>query len=216
MKNRDPGLATVFSFLLPGLGQVYLGRIGWGIFHFFFHVGLVFIGLAVAFPLISQESGLLFADRLVLWLETPLNMGLAFGVLFLGLANWLWSFMSTSTKELEVEDVEDDIAELVKAARIDFYNDTQKTAILQAAPTTEEFSSTTKLETLLPSKFAQTLAEIMELKDMEIVDLSEITGLTTHEISRYLKGAQPDEATINIIARGLNISPRVLLHETLR
>ncbi len=209
MRNRDPGLASVFSFIIPGLGQIYMGKMGWGIFHFFFQLGLFLIGLAVAFPLISIESGLAFADRLVIWLETPLNMGLAFGVLFLALANWIWSLMSAAPKEYDREESqletnEDNIAELVKTARMDFLRDASKAIETEAAPTLEEVV------------FAQTLSEIMDLKDMNIEDLAEITGLSIQEIARYLKGAQPDDATINIIARGLNVSPRVLLSEIIR
>lgn len=209
MRNRDPGLASIFSFLVPGLGQIYMGKMGWGIFHFFFQLGLLLIGLTVVFPLISTENGLPFADRLISWLETPLNMGLAFGILFLSLANWIWSFMSAAPKESyreesQFEAKDDDIAELVKTARLDFLRDASKTVETEAAPTLEE------------ATFAQTLSEIMELKDIRIEDLAEITGLSIQEIARYLKGAQPDGATVNIIARGLNVSPRVLLSEVTR
>ncbi len=209
MRNRDPGLASIFSFLLPGLGQIYMGKMGWGIFHFFFQIGLFLIGLTVAFPLISTKSGLPFADRLISWLETPLNMGMAFGILFLTLANWIWSFMSAAPKETlreesQLEATDDNIAELVKTARLDFLRDASKTVETEAAPTLEEVT------------FAQTLSEIMDLKDIKIEDLAEITGLSIQEIARYLKGAQPDSATINIIARGLNVSPRVLLSELVR
>ncbi len=209
MKDRDPGLASVFSFLVPGLGQIYMGRTGWGVFHFFFQIGLIIIGIAVAFPLISTESGLPFSDRLVDWLENPLNMGLSFGVIFLLLANWIWSFMSASPKEHETDirakRQEDDIAQLVKTARMDYLKDTQEQAFSEAAPTREAISP-----------FAQTLYELLELKDMTVKELSSITGLSLQELTRYLQGAQPDDATINIIARGLNVSPRVLLSETLR
>ena len=29
--QESPGLAAVFSFILPGAGQIYAGRWGWGI-----------------------------------------------------------------------------------------------------------------------------------------------------------------------------------------
>ena len=206
MKNRDPGLASVFSFLIPGLGQIYNGQMGWGIFHFFLQVALAIIGVTLAFPLISSENGGTFASRLLIWLENPLNMGLFFGVLFLMLANWIWSFTSTATKETStsLDDFDtsggvNDIAELVKTARMDFLNNVEEPKI-QVAATKEA-----------PSSFSIALYEVLELKGMSPHELADITGLSLQEISRYLQGAQPDEPTINIIARGLNVSPRVLL-----
>jgi TM2 domain-containing membrane protein YozV len=38
--KRDGGLATIFSFLLPGMGQLYTGHIFWAIFWFIFTPGL--------------------------------------------------------------------------------------------------------------------------------------------------------------------------------
>lgn len=29
--NKDPGLAAVLSFVVPGVGQIYAGRWGWAI-----------------------------------------------------------------------------------------------------------------------------------------------------------------------------------------
>lgn len=31
-KPKDPGLAAVLSFVVPGVGQIYAGRWGWAIF----------------------------------------------------------------------------------------------------------------------------------------------------------------------------------------
>ena len=33
--KKDPTLAAIFSFLCPGLGQVYIGKVGRGIVFFF-------------------------------------------------------------------------------------------------------------------------------------------------------------------------------------
>jgi TM2 domain-containing membrane protein YozV len=40
MTRREPATALVLSFLLPGVGQLYTGRIGWAIFWFVFTPGL--------------------------------------------------------------------------------------------------------------------------------------------------------------------------------
>ncbi len=32
MRAKNPGLAAVLSFILPGLGQIYNGQVGWAIF----------------------------------------------------------------------------------------------------------------------------------------------------------------------------------------
>lgn len=64
--------------------------------------------------------------------------------------------------------------------------------------------------------FAITLAEIMDLKGVGIEDLSEITGIPETEITKYLKGSKPDDATVKILARGLNVSPRFLTGESTR
>ncbi len=31
-KRRDPGIAALLSFIVPGIGQVYAGRYGWALF----------------------------------------------------------------------------------------------------------------------------------------------------------------------------------------
>ena len=31
---KDPGLAAVLSLVLPGVGQIYAGRVWWGVFWF--------------------------------------------------------------------------------------------------------------------------------------------------------------------------------------
>jgi TM2 domain-containing membrane protein YozV len=40
MSRREPATALVLSFLIPGVGQLYSGRIGWAIFWFIFTPGL--------------------------------------------------------------------------------------------------------------------------------------------------------------------------------
>jgi TM2 domain-containing membrane protein YozV len=40
MSRREPATALVLSFLIPGVGQLYAGRIGWAIFWFVFTPGL--------------------------------------------------------------------------------------------------------------------------------------------------------------------------------
>ena len=37
---RNPGVAAVLSFLLPGLGQIYNGQLWWAIFWFLITPGL--------------------------------------------------------------------------------------------------------------------------------------------------------------------------------
>jgi TM2 domain-containing membrane protein YozV len=37
--QESPGLAAVLSFILPGAGQIYAGRWGWGIFWLIFTPG---------------------------------------------------------------------------------------------------------------------------------------------------------------------------------
>jgi|TARA_R110000824_G_scaffold168152_2_gene345198 TM2 domain-containing membrane protein YozV len=36
----QPGVGAVLSFILPGLGQLYAGRFGWGLFWFIITPGL--------------------------------------------------------------------------------------------------------------------------------------------------------------------------------
>jgi TM2 domain-containing membrane protein YozV len=38
--KRDGGIATILSFLLPGMGQLYTGHLLWAIFWFIFTPGL--------------------------------------------------------------------------------------------------------------------------------------------------------------------------------
>ena len=38
--KRDGGIATILSFLLPGMGQLYTGHFLWAIFWFIFTPGL--------------------------------------------------------------------------------------------------------------------------------------------------------------------------------
>jgi TM2 domain-containing membrane protein YozV len=40
MSRKEPGTALVLSFLIPGVGQLYTGRIAWAIFWFVFTPGL--------------------------------------------------------------------------------------------------------------------------------------------------------------------------------
>ncbi|MDD2432014.1 MAG: helix-turn-helix transcriptional regulator [Firmicutes bacterium] len=217
MKNRDPGLASVFSFVVPGLGQIYIGKMGWGIFHFLAHIGLGIVGLTIVYPLISSEGS--FVQRLVAWLGSPSNMGIAFGILFLSIGNWIWSFLTAAQKESE-ESESKDIAGLVEAARRDYLSEASQSAneSASALEKTTSYETLVKEETKpeLNSSFAATLAELMDLKGMGVKDLAEITGISELEIAGYLKGSNPDDATINILARGLNISPRFLTGHSAR
>ena len=56
MSRREPATALVLSFLLPGLGQLYTGRVAWAIFWFIFTPALQARGQAdiiadLAYPL---------------------------------------------------------------------------------------------------------------------------------------------------------------------
>ena len=214
MKKRDPGLASVFSFLLPGLGQIYTGKMGWGIFHFLAHVGLLIVSLALSYPLIFADGSI--RQRLTAWLSTPSNLGIAFGLLFLLIGNWIWSFLTAAQNEDEDSDSKD-ITSLIETARSEYYAEAAPTGTPSAA-----YEKTAAYETLVQEQpvesksFAITLAEIMDLKGVGIEDLSEITGIPETEITKYLKGSKPDDATVKILARGLNVSPRFLTGESTR
>ena len=40
MSRKEPATALVLSFLIPGVGQLYTGHVGWAIFWFIFTPGL--------------------------------------------------------------------------------------------------------------------------------------------------------------------------------
>jgi TM2 domain-containing membrane protein YozV len=40
MSRKEPATALILSFIIPGVGQLYTGRIGWAIFWFIVTPGL--------------------------------------------------------------------------------------------------------------------------------------------------------------------------------
>jgi TM2 domain-containing membrane protein YozV len=49
VKRKEPGVALLLSFLLPGLGQIYNGDVGKGIAFMLGFFVLIWIGIGIAF-----------------------------------------------------------------------------------------------------------------------------------------------------------------------
>ena len=62
---RNPGLAVLLSFFLPGLGQIYNGKISKGLLFIFSHLLLLFFGYQLFFN-VNGEINIFFADLSIL------------------------------------------------------------------------------------------------------------------------------------------------------
>lgn len=219
MPPRDPGLAGVLSFLLPGLGQIYVGRVARGFIHFGVHVLSLaaFLGTLLGFSPVAAPGA-----------ETSLGNALVNSVsigalaLLVAISNWVFSVTGAMSRAFFASALDRAFEPDGSEANMRVPTSSTETGPTRVVPIVGESETAAASDAVSPrqkestpaapalSSFSRALYELLEFRNMREEDLIRLSGLEAKEIRSLLDGAPPDSRQLEKLADALDVSVELL------
>ncbi len=215
MPPRDPGVAGVLSFLLPGLGQIYVGQVARGFVHFVIHLAslAVFLGTILGFlPVAAPGAETSVTNALVN------SVSIAALFVLVAVINWAVSvtgamaraFFSVALGQAFQANAPEATIRIPGVATqpaggIGGTGETETAAAAEASATRRQPPPEPTL-----SSFSRALYELLEFRNMREEDLIRLSGLEAKEVRGLLDGAAPDDRELGKLADALDVSVELL------